>query len=280
MTNQKHLPVYQQFIQLLKAGLNALDDSARQQIEEFVLSQQHANGSFVNRSGKPDFYYSVFGFWLSSALNLTTAIDRHNQFLVAQNELPAGTINKLAMFLIKAGMPGSNKKIPVFKLLKIILKEKTNINIAYRLFLLMLIIDAQNGPKAFFYFVARIWLSFYKTPENLPCSILAAFTFAKKETGLNYQKEQKKILTYFVEGEGFVSFEHIKNPDMLSTAVALFVLKNTGFDLRTIAPGCLNFVENNYDSGAFLSGDGDKTRDLEYTFYGLLALGTLVRNEK
>lgn len=278
MTKQKYLPIYRQFIQLLKAGLNVLDDTARQQIETFVLSQQHTNGGFVNRSGKPDFYYSVFGFWLSSALNLTTAIDKHNQFLVAQTELPAGTINQLAMLLIKAGMPESKEKTSVFKLLKIILRGQTNINFAYRLFLLMLIIDAQNGPKAFFYFVARIWFSVTKTPENLPCSILAAITFAKKEIGLKHQKEQKKIRSYFVEGAGFISFKHVNNTDMLSTAVALFVLKNTGFDLRTIAPDCLNFVENNYNAGAFLAGDGDKTRDLEYTFYGLLALGTLVKN--
>ncbi|MFA5330143.1 MAG: hypothetical protein WC384_20280 [Prolixibacteraceae bacterium] len=35
-------------------------------------------------------------------------------------------------------------------------------------------------------------------------------------------------------------------------------------------------IPENYANGAFLSGDGDLTEDLEYTFYGLLALGVLV----
>ena len=43
-----------------------------------------------------------------------------------------------------------------------------------------------------------------------------------------------------------------------------------------IKPGCLEFVGANYSDGSFLSGDGDLTKDLEYTFYGLLALGALI----
>ena len=69
-------------------------------------------------------------------------------------------------------------------------------------------------------------------------------------------------------------------PLTLSTAVALFVLRETAYDMRMITPVCLDFVQQNYDDGAFLSGDGDATRDLEYTFYGLLALGTLIENGK
>jgi hypothetical protein len=65
---------------------------------------------------------------------------------------------------------------------------------------------------------------------------------------------------------------------MLSTGVALFVLKETGYDLRMIKPGCLDFIQENYSAGAFLSGDGDVTKDLEYTFYGLLALGSLLKD--
>jgi hypothetical protein len=78
-----------------------------------------------------------------------------------------------------------------------------------------------------------------------------------------------------MEGSGFRVFKQIRNCDMLSTAVALYVLKETGYDLRLTAPGALSFIESNYESGAFLSGDGDPTRDLEYTFYGLIALGSL-----
>ena len=87
---------------------------------------------------------------------------------------------------------------------------------------------------------------------------------------------EESILPYSVESGGFRAFESIETADMLSTGVSLFVLKEIGFDLRMLAPANLDFIQQNYNSGAFLSGDGDLTKDLEYTFYGLLALGSLV----
>jgi len=62
---------------------------------------------------------------------------------------------------------------------------------------------------------------------------------------------------------------------MLSTAVALFALNYVDYDLRLLKPSCLDFIGQNFSDGAFLSGDGDPTADVEYTFYGLLALGVL-----
>lgn len=91
------------------------------------------------------------------------------------------------------------------------------------------------------------------------------------DTALTY----RKILSYFDEVNGFKVYRQNNTADLLSTAVALYALRVSGYDLRLIAPACLKFVQDNYCDGAFLSGDGDQTRDLEYTFYGLLALGTL-----
>ena len=270
--------MYRQFIQLIRNGLNALDENSVAQIREFVESQQHKNGGFVNRSGRADFYYSVFGFWLSSALNLKPVLEAHEAFINSQElKQQNSTINRLSILLIKAGFINPGEKPSVFSLLKTVLNGR-QINSSYRFFLFFLIIDAQNRRKKILYLVAKIALLFVRTPKNVPCSILAAFTFAKKEVGLSFKKEQKRLLSFHVENSGFKSFEHVKNADMLSTAVALFTLKNTNSDLRLIAPGCFEFIENNFYSGAFLSGDGDSTRDLEYTFYGLLALGTLVEN--
>jgi hypothetical protein len=103
----------------------------------------------------------------------------------------------------------------------------------------------------------------------------AALLYARKIVGLRIAERQTDLLKYTNKGGGFRAFESVDTSDSLSTGVALFVLKETDYDLRMIAPGCLDFVQENYESGAFLSGDGDVTKDLEYTFYGLLALGSL-----
>jgi hypothetical protein len=89
-------------------------------------------------------------------------------------------------------------------------------------------------------------------------------------------KDQELLKSFACESGGFKAFAHLENADMLSTAVALFALNYAGCDLRLLKPICLDFIEQNFSYGAFLSGDGDPTADVEYTFYGLLALGVLV----
>ena len=159
-----------------------------------------------------------------------------------------------------------------------VLKSGKNVNITYRLFLLFLLIDLKEKHLSVFYAIAKVALVSFRPSAHIPCTIAAAILYIKKRTGLKSLYEQKKIYSYYIEGNGFKSFEHLKSGDMLSTAASLFALKYAGSDLRIITPSCLDFIEENFDNGAFLSGDGDKTRDLEYTFYGLLALGALSEN--
>jgi hypothetical protein len=111
--------------------------------------------------------------------------------------------------------------------------------------------------------------------QHSPCSEVAAKVFLQKMMNQNGSKEEELLKSFACETGGFKAFAHLNNADMLSTAVALFALNFAGSDLRLLKPDCLNFIHQNYADGAFLSGDSDQTRDLEYTFYGLLALGVM-----
>ena len=154
-------------------------------------------------------------------------------------------------------------------------KVAKNLNTAYRFFLFMLSFDALFGKNRFGYFIIRLFLKFYKPPKDLPCNLLSALILAKFLTGKSLKYETVALFRYFEKGKGFKVFEEQENADILSKAVALFTLKNVGVDLRMVAPDCMDLVQQNYENGAFLSGDGDSSRDLEYTFYGLLTLGVL-----
>ncbi|NCB08501.1 MAG: hypothetical protein EOM73_10090 [Bacteroidia bacterium] len=71
---------------------------------------------------------------------------------------------------------------------------------------------------------------------------------------------------------------NLSNPACLCHSLSVELVIGTSSRLQNLIcdiPDCLNLVQQNYDTGAFLSGDGDLSRDLEYTFYGLLTLGTL-----
>ncbi len=77
---------------------------------------------------------------------------------------------------------------------------------------------------------------------------------------------------------GYGGFKAVKTatlPDLLSTAVSLYALNFTGHDLRLIKPGCLDFIDLLYKGGGFNANIIDPDPDIEYTFYGFLALGSL-----
>lgn len=252
-----------------------LDETTRNEIREFVASRQSQNGAFTNRAGHPDIYYTLFGVWLSEALGLTSQMNQLKIFTEKVNPDKKKVVEWFALLLIKVVADNDFKKPAFFSLVKMIFKGGKDINPAYQVFLFLLSFDALFGKNRILNFLFGVVLNFYRLPEDTPCSISAAVLVAKFLVGKNVENETQNQLAYFETGKGFKVFKDLENADLLSTAVALFALKKASADLRIVAPDCLNLIQQNYDSGAFLSGDGDSSRDLEYTFYGLLALGTL-----
>jgi hypothetical protein len=281
MYRKTHISVYEQLIYTVRSGFNTLNGDARKQISVFVESRLDRNGGFTDRSGNPDFYYSLFGFWLSTALNLGHLTEKHKIFIKASLiNKPQGIADQLALIMISANLFPDDKSLSVLKVIKEMYRKRRNINQSYSFFLLMLRSDAKGKYKGIFNFFAYIWLLVYKPSGNIPCSVMASNLLIKKRLGSRLMKVQKRLLSYLKDGSGFKAFTNIENADMLSTAVALFALKRSGSDLRIIKPDCLCFIEQNFDSGAFLPGNGDTVRDLEYTFYGLLALGSLESDDE
>ncbi len=277
MTDQYVLaPVYQQFTGFVKKGFAALNEEHQEEVKRFIKSCKQGNGMFTDRAGTPDYYYSLFGTWLSLGVGLIATKEDSTQFTRQYDGKFKNPIDEFASLLIKASLPGDNFDKPsYFYLLKRLFLNKSHVSFFYRLFLFVLIDDAIYRKK-WLYTAARWILIFTSPPAGAPCSIQAAYIVGRHETGLDTKKEQKILLDFFVAGKGFKAFMDIGEVDLLSTAVALFALKTTGADLRKIAPDCLELIQQNYDGGAFLAGNGDQVRDLEYTFYGLLALGILV----
>lgn len=154
-------------------------------------------------------------------------------------------------------------------------KERYSINLSYRSFVLFLTLDAVFPFQQIFKLVAKKIVARTIVDKNSPCSEVAAKVFLRKMMNENRSDEQELLKSFACELGGFKAFLHLQQSDMLSTAVALFALNYAGCDLRLLKPACLDFIQSNYSEGAFLSGDGDQTADVEYTFYGLLALGVL-----
>ncbi len=280
MFKRENKPVYKKLIETVRIGFLALDDEIQQEIIQFIKNRQHDNGAFTDRASNPDLYYSLFGMWLCVATGHYSSLNRLKDFAETSPGKSSSPVEELALLLLKAELGLRPKKQSVFKITANVLRKGSTIGFSYRFFLLALVIDAIGRRKRFFYFFARIWLLFYHPKGNFPCSLLSALIYAKKLVGLSTENLQNNLAGFSVESGGFRAFLTVETADCLSTGVALFVLDEIDYDLRLIKPGCLNFIQSNYDDGAFLSGDGDRTKDLEYTFYGLLALGSLVKDKK
>lgn len=75
---------------------------------------------------------------------------------------------------------------------------------------------------------------------------------------------------------GFLAMPAAPLPDLLSTATALHALSGLECDLNTVRERCLDFVDSLWtNEGGFHGHWGEDMLDVEYTYYGLLALGHL-----
>jgi hypothetical protein len=289
-------------IALLRNAFSLLDEQGREEVLHFLITQQNADGGFQDRGGKSDLYYSLFGgmiqrawsmgqgakgmeFEVRSSKSETTlpeivegTILNLKQFIARQsNQDSLGFIEKCCLALLQKDLKiGRISRIgTLFSLGRSFWKERHSINLSYRGFVLFLTMDAVLPFRRILKLAVRRMLAGTTVDAISPCSEIAAHVFLMKMMNRNGLEEQKLLKSYACESGGFKAFAHLNKADMLSTAVALFALNYAGDDFRLLKPSCLDFIQSNFSDGAFLSGDGDQTADVEYTFYGLLALGVL-----
>lgn len=78
------------------------------------------------------------------------------------------------------------------------------------------------------------------------------------------------------ESGGFFATPAAPIPDLLSTATALHALASLHAPVDALQEPCLDFVDSLWTNrGGFYGSWPDDTLDVEYTYYGLLALGHL-----
>jgi hypothetical protein len=270
------IPIVFQFINLVQNGFSALDAESQMQVKQFLQNSQHENGGFVNRAGTPDLYYSLFGVLIAAAVGSDDVLEKHRQFVLKNETAKDKLVDEFALLLIRAVLfQNEFRKPPVFKLLRKAFLKGNKTSVHYRVFLFLLTFDVFYSNRTL-RFWGRIILPFFSPPSASPGSVYAAVIVARQKAGLKTKNEVEKMMDYFENEMGFKVFKELTEADLLSTAVALFALKTPNADLRLVRPACLKLIEQNYSNGAFLAGNGDKMRDLEYTFYGLLALGVLI----
>lgn len=269
---------YKQLSNYIEKGFCMLDDESVNEVKQFIQSLQNADGGFSDRAGKSDLYYSLFAHLI---LNCTSDKSYQEQLKCFISEKSKARdkhlVDLCCLAIMNKDLTGNRIRGMkyLFPAIRYLSDKSYDGSLAYQYFLLLLTFDAYGfNNKATRWFVRRFYRNNYIS-QGLPCPALAAQIVFKNQLGYDVQSDCNLLTSYFEVNHAFKVSPVVETADLLSTAVALFALKTSGFDVSLLAPTCLKFVDENYRDGAFLSGDSDESRDAEYTFYGLLSLGSM-----
>jgi hypothetical protein len=115
-----------------------------------------------------------------------------------------------------------------------------------------------------------------EVPMGLVPSTAAAATLLRHLDQPNDPTLSRWLLERCRPEGGFFATPMAPIPDLLSTATALHALSGLQADYDAIREPCLDFIDTLWTSkGAFFGNWSDDILDVEYTYYGLLALGHL-----
>ena len=260
---------------VLARSTSDLDPGLKLEIGSFILSKQTTQGGFEDRGGKCDLYYSLFGFYIAEALSVTEVMEPLKKYVastVATNNLSG--VYLYCGAILYAKLVGSDETTE--KLQKQIVSELARAD------------SKQQEYAGFLGILALYYLEDYLNIQRFirkytralsldghPCPVVAATAVLLGMAGKRQTEGVDKLKSFYRKNGGFAALQHAPFEDLLSTGVALYALRFLDADLRIIKPDCFTFVDELYENGGFRATQADTLPDVEYTFYGLLALGSM-----
>ena len=274
-------------LQTLQRGCSSLGVQARELILGFLLSQRTERGAYVNKQGEEDLYYTTFGWLLESALGLRQDAEAMERYLAEVDLESLDLVHYAAAVrcrLLQRGAKGrlsllwqALQRTPTRELESFRSVPNNDREAPYTQFIWMsLCEDTRNDYQA-------AALDAYRTSdggyanvkggkEMVTNATAAALMVVGQSEGYDAARVSPLLQAQEPSG-GFRATSVAPIPDLLSTATALFVLNCYGVRPRYEAA---DFVEAHWlESGGFAATLLDEKSDVEYLFYGLLALGTL-----
>jgi hypothetical protein len=251
---------------VLSRSVRMLDPQSVAEIKEYVKGQCAVEGGFADRGGKPDLYYSLFGCYIAEALGMDEVKPLLKVYLkkVLINQKLKGVHLKCARILYA--------KLFGTETLPAVLKEYDNISGQYSDFINLLADYYSEDYSSFLSVTRRLRQTVINS--DLPCSVVSAKMILEDIFGKKGSEPWSQVKGFYKNGS-FQAFRNTFQGDMLSTGVALYALRFVNSDMSLIKPDCLAFIDLLYSDGGFCATVSDPVPDVEYTFYGLLALGSL-----
>ena len=285
-------------LQVARLAPKLLGESA-DLVSAFLRSQLHADGGFVDRAGTPDLYYTVFGLEGLFALRADLPIRQILGYLRSFDEgEKLDFVHLSCLCRCWAGMPVEERAgIPVDAILKRVehfrsgdggyaQEPRAPEGTIYGCFLALGAYQDLGREMPNSAAVVRCVLGLRAedggfsnqadVPMGLTPSTAAAVTLLRQYHKPIPDGIAEWLFSRHADDGGFFAVPMAPLPDLLSTATALHALSGLHADLGKIREPCLDFIDTLWTSkGGFHGTWTDDVLDVEYTFYGLLALGHL-----
>jgi hypothetical protein len=245
------------------------------EIRSFILSKQTTQGGFADRAGKCDLYYTLFGYFVAEVFSIEEVLEPLRKYI--KESVAAENLKGVYLYcnaILYAKLIGFNPLTE--KLRKEIVSELNKSDskqLEYSRFMGILALYYLEDFLNINRIVNRNKKSL--TIDGHPCPVVAASAILLEIAGVRQPEADKALKSFYRETGGFAALQHAPEEDLLSTGVALYSLYFLESDIRLIKPDCLAFVDSLYDNGGFRATLSDTVPDVEYTFYGLLALGSM-----
>jgi hypothetical protein len=260
---------------VLADSVRMLDPETLEEMKAFLKGQQTASGGFADRGGKCDLYYSLFGLFVSEALGMHEVVPSLKRYIreISQTGQPEG-IHWHCAVILYAKLFGVGELPPTLRQRpKAIGDSDWSRRSSYSLFINLL--TFYYTEDYYRLYQTQRELRKIKPEAEMPCPVTAANLVLQHSFGIKTNMLADKLISFYRNDGSFSAVKNAPIGDLLSTGVALYAMKFIRYDLRILKPGCLEYVDSLYDTGGFCATLLDPDRDVEYTFYGLLALGAL-----
>lgn len=282
-------------LQVARLAPGILNDSA-QLVEAFILSKHNADGGFKDRNGVSDLYYTVFGIDGLRALQAeipNTSIGRYLESFGDGHQLDFVHLcclarARAAIHLVPPDIECLLVNLEQFRTPDGGYNQRAGAShsTAYGC-LLAYGVYSDYGMKVperekFSYCLNSLqardggWGNEPGMDQGTATATAAAVVVSHSlQLAIPESASNWLIGCNHPEG-GFRAFPKAPIPDLLSTAVSLHALEALQTDYSHIKESCLDFVDSLWvNEGGFHGHWADDVLDLEYTYYGLLALGHL-----
>ena len=281
-------------VNTLQKGKERLGKEAIKRISCFVESQRTEEDSFMDNSGKGDLYYTLFGWMLSYILGIRLDQKKMAVYLANQDIesldlihyaayircwmikqlMGKGKVSLLLRSLFTTdikdmneyrGLPHNDPYSPYTQFIRLSLLEDIGRRIKDKNNMMDSLAKYHLPEGGFMNTIDGLMATTNATAAAL--AVIGQLFGYEENEDILYLRDQQKTLG------GFAAAKTLPVPDLLSTATSLFMLECYNIKPKYSA---YDFIEAHWlNTGGFAATLLEDNSDVEYTFYGMLALGTL-----